>query len=141
MQPLFYKTAIIRDILLFRQNLKNRVRQVHWIFPNPPRKTQSHQILAVLRELNLSTQTGAFCWFFIPYEVLYVIARHCQRRCRGNLPEGLHITKPTQDTFVLAWGKGAQSKRVSIIAPDNAISKVQFAPWASYGKIPHNAKG
>ncbi|MDD7481769.1 MAG: hypothetical protein SPK47_01925, partial [Eubacteriales bacterium] len=24
---------------------------VHWIFQNPPRKTQSHQILAVLREV------------------------------------------------------------------------------------------
>lgn len=27
------------------------------------------------------------------------------RAQRGNLPEGHHITKPTQDTFVLAWRK------------------------------------
>ena len=45
----FCKTATIRDILLFQRNPKNRVRQVHWIFQNPPRKPQSHRILAVFR--------------------------------------------------------------------------------------------
>ena len=46
--------------------------------------------------------------------------------------KGNRIIKPTQDTFVLAWRKKAHtSKRVSIAASDNAISKVQCAPWAA----------
>ena len=43
--------------------------------------------------------------------------------------KGHRIIKPTQDTFVLAWRKKAHTSiRVSIVAPDNAISKVQCAP-------------
>ena len=38
--------------------------------------------------------------------------------------KGHRIIKPTQDTFVLAWRKKAQTSiRVSIIASDNVISK------------------
>ena len=41
--------------------------------------------------------------------------------------KGHRIIKPTQDTFVLAWRKKAHtSKRVSIVACENAISKVQL---------------
>ena len=31
-------------------------------------------------------------------------------QCATHLPEGLHIIKPTQDTFVLAWRNAAQKK-------------------------------
>ena len=42
--------------------------------------------------------------------------------------KGHRIIKPTQDTFVLAWRKKAQtSKRVSIIACNNVISKAQLS--------------
>ena len=42
--------------------------------------------------------------------------------------KGHRIIKPTQDTFVLAWRKKAHtSKRVSVIACDNVISKVQLS--------------
>ena len=66
-------------------------------------------MLCGLRQGVLSSQCGHFisfgtkyfviamwCPYLIRYEVLYVIARHRQRRCRGNLPEGnpfsLHLT-------------------------------------------------
>ena len=53
---------------------------------------------------------------------------HCERNVAISR-KGHRIIKPTQDTFVLAWRKKAHTnKRVSIVAPDNAISKVQCAP-------------
>ena len=79
---------------------------------------------------------------------------------RGNLPEGIPCYKPTQDTEKGAHKQKSEhylpdnaiskvqlsgtprdtctrgekahtSKRVSIIARDNAISKVQCAPWGN----------
>ena len=35
----------------------------------------------------------------------FMSLRSTALRCCGNLPEGNHIIKPTQDTFVLAWRK------------------------------------
>ena len=53
---------------------------------------------------------------------------HCERSVAISR-KGHRIIKPTQDTFVLAWRKKAHTNiRVSIVAPDNAISKVQCAP-------------
>ena len=53
---------------------------------------------------------------------------HCERSVAISR-KGHRIIKPTQDTFVLAWRKKAHTSiRVSIVAPDNAISKVQCAP-------------
>ena len=45
----FKITAIICNILIFRQNLKIRVREVHYNFQNLSRKTQSYQTLAVIK--------------------------------------------------------------------------------------------
>ena len=51
-----------------------------------------------------------------------------KRSIRRISRKGHRIIKPTQDTFVLAWRKKAQTSiRVSIAAPDNAISKAQLS--------------
>ena len=54
---------------------------------------------------------------------------HCEEQSDVAISrKGHRITKPTQDTFVLAWRKKAQtSKRVSIAACDNAISTAQLS--------------
>ena len=40
----------------------------------------------------------------------YVILRSCLQR-RENPAEANLVTKPTQDTFVLAWSKGANEQK------------------------------
>ena len=64
---------------------------------------------------------------FIPCNALC----HCEAPLCGAVAisrKGILFIKPTQDTFVLAWRKKAQTSiRVSIIARDNAISKAQLS--------------
>ena len=78
------------------------------IFQNPPRKTQSHQILAVL---------GALVFYV---RSTFVIAR----RCQFGGPRGILSTRGE---------KAHTSKRVSVIACDNVISKAMlcdaFSPF------------
>ena len=50
---------------------------------------------------------------------------------RGNLPEGLPYKTPRKIHLYLRGEKAHTSKRVSIIAPDNAISKAQCAPCSA----------
>ena len=64
--------------------------------------------LCGLRQGVLSSQCGHLISFGTKYSV---IARHRQRRCRGNPPEGNHIIKPPRDTFVLAWRKRRSVRR------------------------------
>jgi len=64
---------------------------------------------------------------FIPCNALC----HCEASFCGAVAisrKGHRIIKPTQDTFVLAWGKGANKQKSEHCRPDNAISTVQFAP-------------
>ena len=74
---------------------------------------------------------------------------HCEERSDVAISRKGHLViKPTQDTFVLAWRKKAHtSKRVSIIACNNVISKAQcathsrfltlviFAPFRRYNTV------
>ncbi len=60
------------------------------------------------------------CPYLIRYEVLYVIARHCP------------LWGPQK--ILCTFGEKAQTrKRVSVIVPDNVISKTQFAPHLPEG--------
>ena len=93
--------------MLFRRNPKNRVRQVHWIFQNPPRKTQSHQnsdflgkdiihqILAVLGKLNIIILT--FYGQGTPRDTVYPWGEgaHEQKseHCRLRRVDNLHNNK------------------------------------------------
>ena len=69
-----------------------------------------------------------YALYAVPCNALYVIARHCQRRCRGNLPEGNHIKSHARYFCTCVEKKAHTSKRVSIFASDNVISKAQCAP-------------
>jgi hypothetical protein len=89
--------------LLFRRNPKNRVRQVHWIFQNPPRKPQSHQILAVLEKI-LFNQILA-----VLGRIFYVIAKH-RIAVLWQSPGREPYYKLTQDIFVLAGKRRTQAK-------------------------------
>ena len=64
---------------------------------------------------------------FIPCNALC----HCEAPLCGAVAisrKGILFIKPTQDTFVLAWRKKAQTSiRVNIIACDNVISKAQLS--------------
>ncbi|MDY5795978.1 MAG: hypothetical protein SPK20_00290 [Eubacteriales bacterium] len=64
----------------------------------------------------------------------FMSLRSTALRCCGNPPEGHHITKPTQDILYLRGEKAHTSKRVSIIACNNVILKVQCAPHRPEGQ-------
>ena len=123
--------------------MKIRVRQVHWNFQNPPRKTQSHQnydflgILGTLRDTVYPWGGGANEQKTNKRKNEFVWSKQDLRRNSRRFRECFSVrstlllraeTRGPQKILLSFGEKAHTSKRVSVIVPDNVISKVQCAP-------------